>query len=328
MTKLTALIIVFIALSSYTTPTSAHLRIRDPPTRRSPESSYYNQHKCISNNLASPVGFQGKFPYPCRGFARGPALKTWTAGQQIKVEIDPNANHHGGHCELAISYDEKNFAVIYQAFDRCLANCVTGNRAGCTITATLPASLPASKNAILAWSWIAREGNREYFHGCSDIEIKTTKKAKRAAKKGYTGKKMLVANYPGYPTIFEFNNTYNGAELYKRQPSITIAPSKNEKAAKITASAGGCPLPAFDMGDVSKLPKKLPVPNTPCKGNEPARCLHPEDPGLNGLLFIACDGTSWQQGSLSGGLKCVETEKGMMGYSLSAGDLKDDNNYN
>src|SRR4051812_48288776 len=119
--------IVFLtlaALMGYTMTTSAHLAIREPFTRRSTDSPYYNTAKCISNNLVSPLGFQGKFTYPCRGFPRGPpAAKPWTAGEQITVVIEPNTNHRGGHCELAISYDNKNFAVFYQRFDNCLTSC-------------------------------------------------------------------------------------------------------------------------------------------------------------------------------------------------------------
>ncbi|RUP44278.1 hypothetical protein BC936DRAFT_149687 [Jimgerdemannia flammicorona] len=336
MAKLVSLLTTFVALSSCIATISAHMAIRDPPTRRSLDSSYYQEAHCVSNNLVTPLTFQGKFTYPCRGFAPGPALKTWTAGRPVSVEMIPSANHGGGHCELAISYDNVNFAVIYQSFDTCHSHCVQGDRAACTLNFTLPVTLPPSPSAVLAWSWIAHTGNREYFHGCSDIQIVAPAASRKRSRKskpntkvtgGFTGPRLTVANYPGYPVVFEFNSTYNGIQVYHSQPQITITAPPNAKAITQAADAISCPLPAVPIGDLSKLSKTLPVAGTACTSSQPSRCVNPGSVYLDGLLFIACDGQTWQQSYLSAGLLCVQTEKGIMGYSQSAGDLTADNNW-
>ncbi|KAJ1898717.1 hypothetical protein LPJ66_002576 [Kickxella alabastrina] len=151
---------------------------------------------------------------------------TWTASKPVTIKFNPNAAiHSGGNCEFSISYDNgKTFAVIHQELRYCFLN---SKPAGLTNTAqvlsytfNLPANLPSSDKAVFAWTWINASGNREFYMNCADVAIKG------GSSSSYTGKQMTIANYPGYPTIPEFNGDYDtGMEYYDNAKNITVSPS-------------------------------------------------------------------------------------------------------
>ncbi|KAJ1947700.1 hypothetical protein EC988_005399 [Linderina pennispora] len=150
---------------------------------------------------------------------------TWTAGQSVTVKFHDNiAAHSGGHGQFSISYDNgKTFAVIHEVlrymFVGSKPSGLTNAASVMSYTFKLPASLPSSDKAVFAWTWANASGNREFYMNCADIAIKGGK------SKSYTGKKMTVVNYPGYPAMAEFNGNYDtGIELYKNAPKITISP--------------------------------------------------------------------------------------------------------
>ncbi|KAJ2774128.1 hypothetical protein IWQ57_000967, partial [Coemansia nantahalensis] len=128
-----------------------------------------------------------------------PAAK-WTAGQSVTVTFVPQGiAHSGGHCEFSVSYDGgKTFVVIHQELQYCFfgQKPAGGSNAGKidSYTFDLPKDLPSSDKAIFAWSWVNASGNREFYMNCADISISGTSKS-------FTGKKMTIANYKGYPTI-------------------------------------------------------------------------------------------------------------------------------
>lgn len=150
-----------------------------------------------------------------------PAAK-WTAGQSVTIKFNPHAvSHSGGHCEFSVSYDGgKTFAVIHRELRYCfvgskpagLTNTVKVN----SYTFDLPKDLPSSDKAIFAWSWVNASGNREFYMNCADVAIKGTSKS-------FTGPKMVIANYKGYPTIPEFDGNYEtGMKHYTGAKNITI----------------------------------------------------------------------------------------------------------
>ncbi|KAJ2636537.1 hypothetical protein GGF40_002943 [Coemansia sp. RSA 1286] len=151
---------------------------------------------------------------------------TWTAGQSVTIKFNPSAAiHSGGNCEFSISYDNgKTFAVIHQELRYCFLgskpSSLTNTATILSYTFKLPADLPSSDKAVFAWSWVNASGNREFYMNCADVAIKG------GSSSSYTGKEMTIANYPGYPTIPEFNGNYDtGMEYYTGAKQITVSPS-------------------------------------------------------------------------------------------------------
>ncbi|ORX72271.1 hypothetical protein DL89DRAFT_265874 [Linderina pennispora] len=134
---------------------------------------------------------------------------------------------------------------------------VTNTASVMSYTFKLPEDLPSSDKAVFAWTWANASGNREFYMNCADIAIKGGK------SKSYTGKKMTVVNYPGYPAMAEFNGNYDtGIELYNNAPKVTISPGGSSSA---PSDSGNDKPPKGD----SKPPKDEPIPHAP-KSSAPA----------------------------------------------------------
>ncbi|ORY05086.1 hypothetical protein K493DRAFT_161077, partial [Basidiobolus meristosporus CBS 931.73] len=161
----------------------AHMEMVQPPPRMSQFNPTYKGYPDFDMN--SPLD-PSRWPFPCRGFSRGGVVQTVKAGATIPVKIGGGAPHNGGHCQFAVSYDDKTFVVLRDVFDDCLVGSLTFN-------VQMPSDAPSGR-ATLAWTWINKTGNREYYMNCADIEI-------QGRSGGYiTGPKLLVVNLPGYVT--------------------------------------------------------------------------------------------------------------------------------
>ncbi|RKP04375.1 hypothetical protein THASP1DRAFT_11677, partial [Thamnocephalis sphaerospora] len=164
---------------------AAHMAVSSPPPRG---------HKNLPGVASIDYSITSPTNKICQGKPAGPRSATLRAGRSIPVTIDGGAVHDGGHCQFSISYDGgKTFVVLRDV----LTTCLIGSK---TYAVPIPANAPSSKNAILAWSWINASGNREYYMNCIDVAVQGK------ANGRITGKKMLLANTIGGPTIPEFAN--------------------------------------------------------------------------------------------------------------------------
>ncbi|KAJ2691831.1 hypothetical protein GGH99_002138, partial [Coemansia sp. RSA 1285] len=162
---------------------------------------------------------------------------TWTAGETVKIQFNHNAvSHSGGHAEFSISYDGgKTFVVIEQvlryAFVGSKPATATNEVSVFDYDVTLPANLPSSDNAIFAWSWCNASGNREFYMNCADVAIKGTSTS-------ITGKNITIVNYPGYPTVAEFNMNYEeGINYYTSDATfVTVYGDGKSEAAQAADS--------------------------------------------------------------------------------------------
>ncbi|KAJ2144310.1 hypothetical protein IW136_001387, partial [Coemansia sp. RSA 678] len=150
-------------------------------------------------------------------------VETWTAGQTVNIEFnkDGGAGHGGGHCQFSISYDGKNFAVVHEVLRHCFYNGPsTSNTPDVrSYSFALPKDLPNSDNAIFAWTWVNKQGEREFYCGTSNVAITGS------SSSSYTGKEMTIANHDGYETIPEFGDNYDtGLDLYEKAKTITVSP--------------------------------------------------------------------------------------------------------
>ncbi|KAJ1949490.1 hypothetical protein FBU59_001121 [Linderina macrospora] len=189
---------------------------------------------------------------------------TWTAGQSVTVKFNPSiAAHSGGHCEFSISYDNGNtFAVIHQELRYCFLGSkpsgLTNTASVLTYTFNLPANLPSSDKAVFSWTWINASGNRELYMNCADVAIKG------GSSSSYTGKQMTLANYPGYPTIPEFNGNYDtGIDVYSSAKNITISPAGGSSGSNNGSNGGGTPATTTTAASYSTTGSATATASTP-----------------------------------------------------------------
>ncbi|KAJ2713062.1 hypothetical protein H4R19_002436 [Coemansia spiralis] len=241
---------------------AAHMAMNNPCPRHSrncavvpplPDyvSDYDNDIKSPISSIQKPEALQ---PLCKRTQPWANPVASWTAGQSVTVGFQSGgAAHSGGHCQFSLSYDGgKTFAVVHEELQHCFFTSPTRTNQGNVLqyTFNLPADLPSSDKAVFAWTWVNASGNREFYMNCADVAVKGTSKS-------FTGKKMTIANYPGFPTIPEFNGNYDtGLEFYKNQPMITISGNGGSAPAPVVPSA-------IPQGPKQVLPVPSSVPAVP-----------------------------------------------------------------
>ncbi|KAJ2484937.1 hypothetical protein IWW37_006072 [Coemansia sp. RSA 2050] len=269
---------------------------------------------------------------------------TWTAGQSVTIKFNPSAAiHSGGNCEFSMSYDNgKTFAVIHRELRYCFLGSKPGSLTNTanvlSYTFNLPADLPSSDKAVFAWSWVNASGNREFYMNCADVAIKG------GSSKSYTGPQMVVANYPGYPTIPEFNGNYEtGMELYTGAKNITVSPSGGSQlpagpnpppyatsAAPVssappvayptpTPAYSTRPMPASYSAGLSSAPPMATPTYAPDNGNIPHEAktggsgsCSPGAMQCSGAGYNVCVGGAWSPSySCGGGTTCKSAGAGI-----------------
>ena len=172
-----------ILLSSLTL-VSGHARLRQPVPL-----GFGSTPQLSGNAYNNPLKYDGS-DFPCKGLI-GVADMTpqakWTAGAKGMFEIWPNegnggegnmAAHSGGSCQISLSYDGgKSFKVLQSYEGGCPRDVpLNSNIAGPnqTFTFDIPKEAKAG-NALAAWTWLARTGNRgEFYMNCASVTIEGT----------------------------------------------------------------------------------------------------------------------------------------------------------
>ncbi|KAI1870646.1 uncharacterized protein JN550_005189 [Neoarthrinium moseri] len=172
--------------------------------------------------------------FPCRRINEaytGPT-NSYPQGSNQTLQLQGSAVHGGGSCQISITYDTeptKNsvFKVIHTIQGGCPARNTEGNMVGTAETPdpftydfTIPSDIPTGKGTI-AWSWLNRIGNREYYMECGAVEI--------------TGSGGDKSNFDKLPDLFVANiasenncNTQNGAgkDAWIPQPGDSVEVNK------------------------------------------------------------------------------------------------------
>ncbi|ORX84215.1 hypothetical protein K493DRAFT_320146 [Basidiobolus meristosporus CBS 931.73] len=295
LSKLSLPALALLALAPYAL---GHMEMVQPPPR---QSQYNPTYKGTPDyDMTSPLE-TGRWPYPCRGFGKGGVVQTIKAGNSLPVKIGGGAPHDGGHCQFALSYDDKTYVVLKDVFDDCLI-------ASREYSITIPAGAPSGR-ATFAWAWINKTGNREYYMNCADIEVQGSPSG------SITGPKLLVANLPGYVTIPEFTHGgYSGKDLFPKRPTVKVTgngssetnpepstppkPTSTKPAPSSTDSAK--PTPTKPAASDKPTVTSNPVPTEPSKpGNKPGRCSGFEtkcvSPGQSREFKVCTNGYEYTQ---------------------------------
>ncbi|KAJ1969075.1 hypothetical protein IWQ62_000858 [Dispira parvispora] len=191
----------------------AHEHIAKPCIRRSPIQPECEGFGEPDYNAATPISTKdtvNRDPM-CRG-PRGKSNGVLKAGETITLEFINNAIHKGGHCEVAMSTNEKDWAVILTKLTSCFVD-----EEGLNIKATIPKDAPSLEHVVISWTWVNAEGNREFYMNCMDFSLEGVEGGK------IEGPQMVIANHPGYPTIGQFAwGEDPRLDLYQNRPNIII----------------------------------------------------------------------------------------------------------
>ena len=169
----------------------AHMEMTNPPPLRSSKNKFSTN---VDYEMKSPLSPDGS-NFPCRGSIglvgtdQGKAVADWAAGSQQSLTVDGSAFHGGGSCQASLSYDKgKTWTVIHSY----LGDCPSG--AGPTsYDFTVPADAAAGE-AVFAWTWFNKIGNREMYMNCAVVNIQAGKSKKRRGVAMSSRPNMFVAN--------------------------------------------------------------------------------------------------------------------------------------
>jgi hypothetical protein len=194
-------------------PINAHIFMNDPPSRRNKYSQEYVSQGNVDYNIMAPLYFDGStYPFPCKGFPKGPSTKTIN-GNKVSVTLEGSAVHGGGHCQFGVTYDDNTFVVLRTVTD----NCLTG---GMTYDFDLPENIPSGDITVF-WTWVNRIGNREYYMECADVTINNSNGGTSPVE--INGKELLVLNILGNPVVPEGLPAGNdGTDLLNARKDISI----------------------------------------------------------------------------------------------------------
>jgi hypothetical protein len=130
--------------------------IRSPLNKNSDEKKDYS--------YTNPLQSSGS-DYPCKGYANDTfqSQASYSPGKSYELELDGSAVHGGGSCQLALTYDRgETFKVIESMLGECP---ISKN-----YTFQIPPDAPTG-DALLAWTWFNKVGNREMYMNCAMVTI-------------------------------------------------------------------------------------------------------------------------------------------------------------
>ncbi|KAJ5770110.1 uncharacterized protein N7511_002161 [Penicillium nucicola] len=152
----------FILSGLLASTVSAHMQLSKPYPIRSPLNKDAKGDKDYS--YTNPLSSSGS-DYPCKGYAKDDfqAVDTWAPGSSQEMTLEGSATHDGGSCQLALTYDQgKTFKVI----ESVEGDCPIAKKYNFDIPSDAPAG-----DALFAWTWFNKVGNREMYMNCAMITI-------------------------------------------------------------------------------------------------------------------------------------------------------------
>lgn len=272
----------------------AHIEVWRPPPRESPNSKIYQRLKRVDYVNMGPtssitVGFNQGF---CKGKKRGPIVQKVKAGKNLRVDLKDNASHKGGHCEFSVSYDEKNWVSLRTIKYNCLLR-------GFSFNVPIPKTMPNGR-VVLAWTWINREGNREFYMNCIDLEITGGR-----TRGTVTGPRMLVANFHGYEQypVVDFHGFEQSGYLFDGRDVITIQPGKKGAVVKRKARPKKKP-PTSPNNPPVKQPASSKPKHTQSQSSGQGSCQQNEMKCQGKSILWKCQGGSFVKETCPSNTQC------------------------
>lgn len=139
-----------------------HIQLSKPYPIRSPLNKDADGQKDYS--YTNPLSTSGS-DFPCKGYADDAfkSVADYQPGQEYDIELQGSATHDGGSCQISLSYDKgKTFRVIHSIIG------------GCPLSKSYKFKVPSdaqSGEALLAWTWFNKVGNREMYMNCAQVTV-------------------------------------------------------------------------------------------------------------------------------------------------------------
>ncbi|KAK4225885.1 hypothetical protein QBC38DRAFT_249537 [Podospora fimiseda] len=156
-----------LAAGSFASIAQAHMLLRTPTP--------YPGHQ------SGPLDPSGS-NFPCQNVAFTGAATEMPQGSTQQLAFTGSAVHGGGSCQVSITYDNpptanSEWKVIHSIIGGCPARNTAGNLPENPNNTDLepynfsiPADIPAGE-ATLAWTWLNKVGNREFYMNCAPVSI-------------------------------------------------------------------------------------------------------------------------------------------------------------
>jgi hypothetical protein len=200
-----------LASAALFTAINAHMQMKSPVPFPSQGKSDPAQNGAVNGPLAAdgsnfPCKYSGPDTYS------GGQVNSYPLGSTQTLQTIGSAVHGGGSCQISITYDtaptkDSVWKVIHSIEGGCPSRGQSGNLPANSATFenpdtyefTVPDNIPTGKGTI-AWTWLNRIGNREFYMNCGAIEI-TGSGGDQASFDALPD--MVVANIAGVETTQE-----------------------------------------------------------------------------------------------------------------------------
>ncbi|KAK4178737.1 hypothetical protein QBC36DRAFT_95680 [Triangularia setosa] len=162
-----------LAAGGLATLSQAHMLLRTPVPYTSP---------ALIQDPLDPTGAN----FPCQARAGTQFVGTATPMEKGSTQImafTGSAVHGGGSCQVSITYDNPPTAAsVWKVLHSIQGGCPARNQAGNILPDnaalegvdnyeyTVPADIPTG-NATIAWTWVNKIGNREFYMNCAPVSI-------------------------------------------------------------------------------------------------------------------------------------------------------------
>ncbi|EFQ96892.1 hypothetical protein MGYG_08815 [Nannizzia gypsea CBS 118893] len=230
-----------------------HMQLAKPFPVRSPLNKE-NTNKDYS--YTSPLRSDGS-DYPCKGYHKDPFKPTaqYKAGQEYSIEIAGGATHGGGSCQISLSYDS---GETFKAIKSFIGSCPLSKQYKFTIPSNAP-----SGNALLAWTWFNRLGNREMYMNCAHVTISGSNDSSAGnSKVALSGQ---AAALQGLPNIFLAN--INQALQCKTDHSKEVVFPFPGQSVEYGAGAKGATDKGYACASKFEVPEPAPPSQPPAQSS-------------------------------------------------------------
>ncbi|KAK4461032.1 hypothetical protein QBC42DRAFT_271097 [Cladorrhinum samala] len=224
-----------LAAGSFASLAHAHMLLRVPTP--------YAGHV---NGPLDPSG--SNFPCQLVSFTGVPPTEM-AQGSAQEMALTGSVVHGGGSCQVSITYDNpptaaSSWKVIHSIQGGCPARNQAGNIEPEDATLqgpdryafSIPSDIPTG-NATLAWTWINKVGNREFYMNCAPISITGSGGSESALS---SLPDMLVANI-AVPGLNPGNQctTAEGIDVEFPNPGASVETDPNAALSPPTGNCGG-----------------------------------------------------------------------------------------
>lgn len=232
---MSAALLAISALAAFAVaPASAHMEMINPApwySKANPNTPFEK----IEYSYTSPLDASGA-NFPCKGFNEafgtpaGASVATWAPGSKQSFTLSGTATHGGGSCQASLSYDGGNTFKVIRSIE---GECPLKD----TWDFTVPDDAPAGE-AVFAWTWFNRVGNREMYMNCATVTI---------GSNGTGRRRRAATPFDSLPNIFEANigngcsTTENGDVIFPDPGPDVLKQSSNPlpPVGNCGASSGG-----------------------------------------------------------------------------------------